>query len=259
MKRVSEVDTYLTNVSLYFDEGSCRSCGICEDVCPKEAIELGPVGPISKGLTDLLLLSVDEDKCSLCGVCDAVCPFGAFRLEINGERKVPVLDLRGFPKLVKKVELDDEKCELIGDCVKACPTDAIEIEGGGWKIDMDHCVTCPWCEDACPNDAIKVTKMFEGKIDIDASKCPGGCASCLEVCPVNAIYEPKPEEPWGEADRIAADERYCIYCGACVLVCPVSDAIKVERNRAEVEEVKSLLWDTSQEKLLKEIKSVEEG
>lgn len=255
MKKVSEIDTFLTNISLYHDEEVCKACGMCEMVCPKDAIELGPSGAIGKKATNLPSLEVDEEKCVLCGVCDAICPFSAFHLEVDGEHKVLAVDYEAFPRLIKTVDRDPEKCEMAEKCVEACPVNAITVEDGEWKIDMNICVTCPWCEDACPHDAISVDKMMEGEIEIDTSECPLGCAVCLDVCPVNAIYEPESEEPWERTDRIAVDERYCIYCGACVEACPVEGAIKLDRSEIKAQDIKSLIWDESKEKLARKIES----
>lgn len=254
-EKVSEIDTFLTNVSLYHNEEICKACGMCELVCPKDSIELGPSGAIGKGASELPSIDVDEESCVLCGVCVAVCPFTAFRLEVDGDYELPVVDLEAFPQLEKNVEFDADKCELAGECVEACPVDAISIEDGEWKIDMDTCVTCPWCQDACPNDAISVEKLIDGEIEINTEECPLGCAVCLDVCPVDAIYEPEAEEPWERSDRIAIDEENCIYCGACVEACPVEGAIVLDREEIETTDVDSLLWDDSEEKLSERIES----
>lgn len=258
MEKVSEIDTFLTNISLYHDEEACKACGMCEIVCPKDAIELGPTGAVGKKATELPSIEVDEEECVLCGVCDAVCPFTAFRLEIDGEHELPVADLEAFPKLIKTVEWDSDKCQIEGECEVICPVDAITIEGDEWEIDMSVCVTCPWCEDACPHDAITVEKLMDGEIEIDTSECPLGCAVCLDICPVNAIYEPESEEPWERGERIAVDEKYCIYCGACATACPVEGAITVKRDEFKAEDFDSLIWDRSKEKLAQEIESRKE-
>lgn len=252
---VAEIDTFLTNISLYFDEELCNGCGICEDVCPKEAIRMGPTGAISKAATELPSLIVDGEECVLCGVCDAVCPFRAFRLEVDGKQEVPIVDLEGFPRFLKYVELSVENCNLCNTCAMICPVRAIRIEDLEIDVDINRCITCFWCEDICVSDAIEVSPPIDGEIEIDPTECPGGCAVCIETCPTDAIYEPESKEPWGEVDRIAVDNRYCICCGACANACPVEGAIKVDRNKVRVESIKSMIWDWSQEKLEKEIKS----
>ncbi|MGD0952022.1 MAG: NADH-quinone oxidoreductase subunit NuoF [Methanotrichaceae archaeon] len=50
--------------SFYIDPGSCRSCGICAESCPAEAI----TGQCKEAHV------IDQDKCIRCGVCISVCP-----------------------------------------------------------------------------------------------------------------------------------------------------------------------------------------
>lgn len=46
-------------------------------------------------------------------------------------------------------------------------------------------------------------------------------ASCVPVCPVNAIH-PAPGEPgFGTAEMLYIDPIACIDCGACLRACPV--------------------------------------
>ncbi|HJJ89353.1 MAG TPA: 4Fe-4S binding protein, partial [Methanocorpusculum sp.] len=48
----------------------CSGCGICSEVCPKNAIILGLVGAVRRGaIKDKAAISVDPAKCSYCGVC----------------------------------------------------------------------------------------------------------------------------------------------------------------------------------------------
>ncbi|MBM7368867.1 4Fe-4S binding protein [Gordonia hydrophobica] len=52
-------------------------------------------------------------------------------------------------------------------------------------------------------------------------------ASCVDVCPVNAIH-PTPDEPdFMRTEMLHIDPQSCIDCGACVEACPV-EAIKAE-------------------------------
>ena len=253
--KVAELDTLVKNISLYFEEDLCWGCGMCKEACPKEAIELGPVGAIFEGTTELPKLTVDPEKCVLCGICDPICPFNALKLEVDGKREIPIVDLKGFPTLLKKIEHDKNKCELCGKCVQACPIEgAIKIEDGKHVIDIALCITCPWCEDACPKGAIRVRKVVEGYIKIHPEGCPRGCTICVKVCPAKAIYEPKPEKSWERAQNIALRERYCIYCGACVIACPVQEDTKpIEFCRTSISHApptRSMAWHTTLDKLI---------
>lgn len=216
---------------------------------------MGPTGAVAKGAVELPSLTIDKENCVLCGVCDVICPFGAFRLKINGEREIPILDLEGLPRFLKNVELDIENCNLCNACAMICPTSAIQIEDLEVKIDMERCITCSWCEDICTRNLIKVSTLMNGEIEMNLSECPGGCAVCLEICPVDAIHEQRGEEPW-ERTRMTVDDRYCIFCGACANACPVEGVIKVNRWGIHTEEIESAIWDRSQERLLREIKSM---
>jgi len=63
------------------DREKCTGCGICEDVCPVNALE------VSDGV-----LSIDRGSCTLCGVCVSVCPVNA----ISIKRKAKTEDTSGY-------------------------------------------------------------------------------------------------------------------------------------------------------------------
>lgn len=67
--------------------GTCRSCDICIEACPR--------GAISKHQTregDFELIS-DPDLCIGCGICEGVCPCGIWKLKAN---PVPVEMYRNY-------------------------------------------------------------------------------------------------------------------------------------------------------------------
>jgi len=67
--------------------------------------------------------------------------------------------------------------------------------------------------------------FVEGSISIDKKTCAGvGCKLCLKVCPTSALY-------W-KMGEVGIIKELCIYCGACVLACIVSDCIRITRKRA---------------------------
>jgi Ni,Fe-hydrogenase III small subunit/NAD-dependent dihydropyrimidine dehydrogenase PreA subunit len=51
---------------------------------------------------------------------------------------------------------------------------------------------------------------FRGKPKIDSSRCPDGCAECVEVCPTSAI----------SANPLTIDLRACVFCPLCTEACP---------------------------------------
>ena len=85
------------------DHEKCKSCGLCAQVCPFQAItkiivpceNACPVGAIAKdedGLT-----KIDHEKCISCGKCVSACPFGAVH------KKSQIIDILKNVKSGKKV------------------------------------------------------------------------------------------------------------------------------------------------------------
>ncbi|NLW76551.1 MAG: 4Fe-4S binding protein [Methanomicrobiales archaeon] len=335
--------------NLILDNDVCTGCGICAEVCPEEAIVVGAVGGVRRGLVDdAASIRVDETKCSYCGVCVIMCPFSALALKVDGEEHLPILEKEGFPTYDKgtaidqdkcvrcnicddvcprdaidrdvplfegqdkeglakgqginlKVEfvVDDEKCtkcgicgnlceainvlhkpfspekgavegEVIWDeaycdgcnvCAEACPSEAIKVTRtvvgqkklGNVNIIEEDCCTCRWCAINCPTEAITVNKIFEGEITFHAEKCPGGCSTCVDVCPANAIYLPTPKpakDMKGQVEaNIAVNPDFCILCGACVHACPGEDIIYLRRDSVKIKGKETDLFKKIKEKL----------
>ena len=91
------------NGKSHIDHSKCKSCGMCVQVCPFQAItkiivpceNACPVGAIAKdedGIT-----RIDHDKCISCGKCVSACPFGAVH------KKSHVIDILKNMKAGKKV------------------------------------------------------------------------------------------------------------------------------------------------------------
>ena len=156
---------------------------------------------------------------------------------------------------------DETKCDACKVCVEACPEECITVEReivsdkieGKVDIIQDNCCTCTWCSRNCPTEAITVEKFFEGDIEFHAEKCPGGCSTCVEICPANAIYLPS-AKPAADMKgviepTIAVNKDYCILCGACVNACPGEDIIVMQRTGIRTKGTETDLFKKIKEKL----------
>ncbi len=244
------------------DEEKCDRCTICEEVCPRDAInrdvpafegsdEAGR--PRETALQTKTTFNVDTEKCNVCGICGDLCPsITVVRNAANPETA----------KIEGEVKWEETTCDGCTICVEACPEDAITLERevisdrlpGKVDIEQDNCCTCTWCVQSCPEEAITVEKIFEGDIEINAEKCPGGCSTCVEVCPCNALYLPSPlpaKEMKGQIEpNIAINKDFCILCGACVNACPSEDAIILRRTAIRMKDKETDLFKRIKEKLL---------
>jgi 4Fe-4S ferredoxin len=246
------------------DDEKCVRCTICEEVCPRDAIdrdvpEFEGTRPDAKerqlAIKSKTIFKVDDEKCTLCGICGAICPaitvkHKAFTAEIG--------------KIEGEVVWDETKCDACKVCVEACPEECITVERevasdkieGQVDIDQKMCCTCTWCSRSCPTEAIKVEKIFEGDIEFFPEKCPGGCSTCVEICPANAIYLPSSvpaSQMKGKVEpTIAVNKDFCILCGACVNACPGEDIIRLHRTGIRIKGTETDLFKKIKDKLCTE-------
>jgi 4Fe-4S ferredoxin len=243
------------------DDEKCVKCTICDEVCPRDAIDrnvpeyegLSGTGKERQlALTSKTTFKVDEEKCTLCGICGALCPAIQVKTkEFTAETG----------KVEGKVDWDEAKCDACKVCVEMCPEECITVEreivsdkmAGKVDIMQDLCCTCTWCSKNCPTEAITVEKLYDGDIEFHAEKCPGGCSTCAEICPANAIYLPTPK-PASEMKHeleptIAVNKDFCIRCGACVNACPGEDIIVLQRNSVRIKGQETDLFNKIKAKL----------
>ncbi len=246
------------------DDEKCVKCTICEEVCPRDAIdrdvpEFEGTRPDAKerqlAIKTKTTFKVDDEKCTLCGICGVLCP----AITVKHKTFTPETG-----KVEGEVVWDEAKCDACKVCVEACPEECITVERevesdkieGQVDIDQKMCCTCTWCSRSCPTEAITVEKLFEGDIEFRAEKCPGGCSTCVEVCPANAIYLPSTvpaSQMKGKVEpTIAVNKDFCILCGACVNACPGEDIIRLHRTGIRIKGTETDLFKKIKEKLCTE-------
>ncbi len=260
-----ELVLHTKRYSLTLDKNKCTGCGICMEICPREAIKVTRTPKAEGEKAKPPTVAISEEKCHYCGMCEVLCPFGALSLKINGEPIIPVVDSESFPKLIREITVDETKCGL--ECIEieeACPLDLIKVsvhtpDGKEVpdvtprphkknlkvtvKIDNDSCPCCRLCETKFPDGAIRVEKIFEGSLRVNSEKCPEGCHDCLDVCPIPGVLY------LSDDGKVYVNELNCIYCGVCRIVCPEEGALELNRTRIRHTEVHSGAWNKALEKL----------
>ena len=72
---------------LDYDYKKCAGFSICVELCPKKALQEGPLQEIAKGL-DAPPVLIDLDACVFCGMCVNFCPLRAFQMTVQEKRPV---------------------------------------------------------------------------------------------------------------------------------------------------------------------------
>jgi 4Fe-4S ferredoxin len=253
--------------TLTLNKSLCTGCDICQIICPREAIQIKKQVKVQGERTRRPIFDISEQKCSYCGMCESICPFGALQVRVNTEHIVPVIEKEAFPNLIREIEVDASRCDLgCIECEKACPLNLIKVriltrkgkevpikdidsytKKRNLQVNIDikkeFCPCCRLCEVKCPKGAIHVRKIFHGLLNINFEKCPDGCQDCLDVCPIpGALYSE-------DDGKVHPNNTFCVFCGVCKLVCPVEDALKLERKSIHHTPISSGAWNKVLEKL----------
>jgi 4Fe-4S ferredoxin len=265
---------HIKNYKLALDKNLCVGCQICALACPKEAIKIEKQPKIQGKKAKKAKIDVDLAKCNYCGICDILCPYGAVKVTVNGEHILSVVEKESFPQLIRDIQVDTSKCPKdCVECEEVCPLDLIKVtrqaaDGKTTKkatkkkkaklqvmidIEKDRCPCCRICEFKCPEGVIRIRKFVQGKILIHPEKCPEGCTDCLDVCPVTgALYFSD------EDKKVHVNEMFCVYCGACKIVCPVEEALELKRTKISHTPVRSGAWNKALEKLASPVEMTKE-
>ncbi len=249
---VVEMILHAKRYSLTLNKKKCVGCGICMEICPREAIEVTPTPKAEGEEAKTPIVAINKEKCTYCGICEAICPFGAVTTRINGEHVIPVVESDSFPQLIREITVDETKCGLeYTEIEEACPLDLIKVsvkaKDGKDKvtveIDKESCPCCRLCVTKFPEGTISVKQMLEGNLRIYSDKCPAGCHDCLDVCPISSVLY------LTEDGKMNVNETNCVYCGTCRIVCPEKEALELTRTRIHHTEIHSGAWNKALEKL----------
>lgn len=241
----------------------CCGCDVCEKVCPKEAISLSEAVTKDGRLVVKPRVDIDDDKCIFCGQCVAMCPTHAYTMTVNGEPEIPVIKGKAFPMLIRRMSVDQAPLETSRDVgyLEDCPSGALsadverDVAGEVTSVrnvtlDRSRCYNCTRCMEEGPEGGFEITRPYLGRTRLNVSLCPEGCQICADICPTHAITY--------DGESVVLDERFCIYCGACERVCPVSDAIRSVRSGYLHLPVESAAWTRALDKLVSYREAVRE-
>ncbi|MDH5482155.1 MAG: 4Fe-4S dicluster domain-containing protein [Candidatus Bathyarchaeota archaeon] len=268
---------HVKNYKLTIDKNLCVGCQICVLACPKEAIKIEKQSKVQGEKARKAKVDADLQKCNFCGICDVLCPYGAIKVTLNGEHALSVVEKESFPQLIRDIQVDASKCPAdCVECEEACPLDLIKISrltadgkvvenvGSPTKrkrkklqvkvdVDKERCPCCRICEFKCPEGVMRVRKFFYGKIVIHPDKCPEGCTDCLDVCPITGALYLSDEDK-----KVRVNELFCVYCGACKVVCPVEEALELKRTKTSHTAVRSGAWNKALERLASPVEITKE-
>ena len=266
--------------SLTLNRSKCVGCGVCIEICPREAIEVTRTPKAEGEEAKTPTVTISKEKCHYCGICEAICAFGALSMHIDGEHVVPVVESESFPQLNHEVTVDETMCgvectEIEEPCPLGLITVTVHTKNGKEvkdaaarkdkknlkvkiEVDKESCPGCRLCETKFPDGAVHVKKIFEGNLRVNSGKCPEGCHDCLDVCPIPGVL-------WlSEDGKVQVNEANCVYCGACRVACPEEGALELARTRIRHSEIRSGAWNRALEKIastkavMKELKSKSE-
>jgi Fe-S-cluster-containing hydrogenase component 2 len=159
-----------------------------------------------------------------------LCPKNAITVTINDERENPMLVHEVIPDIIQSTTFD--KTRFAWDrrdfVIDNCPTNVISYDKAEDTLIVDdsHCIRCRQCEIAS-DGAFQVVQPWQGKVELHRERCVEGCLACADICPTRALHINN------EGSLVLADY-FCIKCGACMQVCPITAEYEEYEVTAEV-------------------------
>jgi 4Fe-4S ferredoxin len=268
---------HVKDYKLILDKNRCAGCQICSLACPKEAIKVTKQPKAEGEKAIKAKVDIDLAKCNFCGICDVLCPYGAMKITLDGQHLLSVVEKESFPLLIRDIQVDPSKYAASSKkCEDACPLNLIKVsifaadgkapeDVSSMKkkkrarrqveinVEKDRCPCCRICEFRCPEGVIRVRKFLYGMMVINTQKCPEGCRDCLDVCPLTGVLYFSDEDK-----KVHANEMFCVYCGACMVVCPVEKALELKRTKICHTPVSSGAWNKALERIASPIEMTKE-
>jgi ferredoxin len=174
-----------------WDLDRCVGCQIGPLVCSKEAVVHIEGEIADGRLAKKPSIDIDAEKCVLCGMCEVMCPKNAVTMTINGEPENPVQTQEAFPHLIESNKFDKAQFNMRRRqfVIDNCPTGVISYdkEEKTLVVDQEHCIRCRQCEVAS-DGAFEVVQPWEGKVELRTEKCVEGCLACADICPTRALH-----------------------------------------------------------------------
>jgi len=89
---------------LVWRKDSCIGCGICADMCPKEAIQYFPAEfKAGRRISERPRIDFETDRCVMCGECVVSCPMkDALVMTVDGRKLIPVMEKNAFAMVARK-------------------------------------------------------------------------------------------------------------------------------------------------------------